>query len=112
MHLETEMREIEQRIEQEAKVTFKIIRSSSKLTFTKLQLNSDISLKLLHVFKSTVLNLLCPVIRGYMSFRPLQFQPFTLQRSHFQPLANSTAANSNYLIKFRVIQFFKTFESI
>ena len=29
----------------------------------------------------------------------------TFNRSHFQPLANSTATNSTYLIKFKVIQF-------
>ena len=60
---------------------------------------------------------------GYMSFRPtpfqplqfqpLQFQPFTLStaglfdRLQIQPLANSTATNSTYLIKFKVIQFFQ-----
>ena len=60
---------------------------------------------------------------GYMSFRPtpfqplqfqpLQFQPFTLSTIHtfnrllFRPLANSTATNSTYLIKFKVIQFFQ-----
>ena len=67
-------------------------------------------------------------INGYMSFRPtpfqplqfqplqfqpLQFQPFTLStvltfnRLQIQPLANSTATNSTYLIKFKVIQFFQ-----
>ena len=60
---------------------------------------------------------------GYMSFRPtpfqplqfqpLQIQPFTLSTVHtfnrlpFRPLANSTATNSTYLIKFKVIQFFQ-----
>ena len=55
---------------------------------------------------------------GYMSFRPtpfqpLQFQPLTLStaglfdRLQIQPLANSTATNSTYLIKFKVIQIFQ-----
>ena len=60
---------------------------------------------------------------GYMSFRPtpfqplqfqlLQFQPFTLStvytfnRLPFRPLENSTAKNSTYSIKFKVIHFFQ-----
>ena len=58
------------------------------------------------------------LLDGYMSFRPtpfqpLQFQPITLSTVHtfnrlpFPPLANSTATNSTYLIKFKVIQFFQ-----
>ena len=57
------------------------------------------------------------VFGGYMSFRPtpfqpLQFQPFTLSTVHtfnrlpFRPLANSTATNSTYLIKFKGIPLF------
>ena len=48
-----------------------------------------------------------------LQFQPLQFQPFTLSTVHtfnrlpFRPLANSTATNSTYLIKFKVIQFFQ-----
>ena len=70
-----------------------------------------------------LINVIMSFPHGYMSFRPtpfqplqfqpLQFQPFTLStvltfnRWPFRPLANSTAANSTYLIKFKVIQFFQ-----
>ena len=66
---------------------------------------------------------LCNRKLGHMSFRPtpfeplqfqpLQFQPFTLSTIHtfnrlpFRPLANSTATNSTYSIKFKVIHFFQ-----
>ena len=47
------------------------------------------------------------------NFNRLHFQPFSLStaglfdRLQIQPLANSTATNSTYLIKFKVIQFFQ-----
>ena len=38
------------------------------------------------------------------------FNRCNFNRSHFRPLANSTAENLSYLIRFKVIQFFETFE--
>ena len=48
-----------------------------------------------------------------LQFQPLQFQPFILSTVHtfnrlpFRPIANSTATNTTYLIKVKVIQFFQ-----